>query len=356
MKGCGFVADFDDKNLDSKKLDDAALEAAFIAALNEALAAAPEVVRSVKIPTVAQVAKAKVAQPKVAAPKVGKPKVVETKVMENVKPKVVQNVKLDVKSDVKHKAKPKSKRKYKLPDHDHNGHRQRLKARYHTEGSLRSFQDHEVLELILFYALPYQNTNGIAHELLNCFGSLSQVLEADYNELQRVDGVGAHVATLLTMVPQIAGRYVTDRWRDEKIFSSTAEICRYAIGLFVGRKNEAFYLICLNSKNQIIRNVLVAEGSIGKVNISVSKVVEEAVKSGSRSVVLAHNHPGGMCKPSGADLAVTRECVKALRYSHIPILDHVIVCGDSTVSFKEKGYMAAVMQAIGREDAVIQKI
>ena len=105
----------------------------------------------------------------------------------------------------------------------HEGHRQRLKNRFLTEG-LDSFETHNILELLLFYSIPQRDTNGIAHKLLDTFGSLKGVFEADFEELIKIDGIKENTATLLKLIPEVARAYFHEEMDEQKIFDTAEKI------------------------------------------------------------------------------------------------------------------------------------
>ncbi|MDD2568599.1 MAG: DNA repair protein RadC [Clostridia bacterium] len=220
----------------------------------------------------------------------------------------------------------------------HEGHRSRLKQKLLEQG-LDSFAEHEVLELLLYYAIPYKDTNALAHRLLSHYGSLAGVLEADYHDLQEQAGVGANTASLLTFIPQLTRYYFANRWREQKSYSNLSELVPYVKTLFVGRTKECFFVICMNSKNQVNMAKLLSEGTVGEVIVYPSKVVEAALKYKARAVILAHNHPGGNLKATFSDLELTAASIAALKTVNIPVLDHIIVAGDVYMSFMERGLL-----------------
>ena len=220
-------------------------------------------------------------------------------------------------------------------DKTHKDHRDRVKDRFIKEG-LESFEDHQVLELLLFYAIPYRDTNGLAHRLLDEFGSLSAILESDAADLQRLSGVGKNTAVLLRLMPEMAKRYFRDRWRDRPVINSTVKAGEYAVNLFVGLKYEAFYLICLNSQNHVNCAVRVQEGTVDEAPVYPRVIVEHALRSSASKVILAHNHPGGSTTPSQSDILVTRKLRNALESISISVVDHIIVAGPVYMSFAEQ--------------------
>ena len=224
------------------------------------------------------------------------------------------------------------------PDNIHTGHRQRLKQRYLAEG-LDSFDEHQVLELLLYYALPQGDTNELGHRLIKHYGSLPAIVDAGFEDLQRVEGVGPHTALLLTLLPDLWRYYHLARGKPRDVFNSRAAMTEYVRHLFIGAGNEAFYLICLDTRNQVTRAVRINEGSVDSVGIEARIVAEAALRYKAKNVILAHNHPGGSLKPTSADLHITGQLTVALLGLDIGVLDHIIVAGDEYLSFWEKGLL-----------------
>jgi len=220
----------------------------------------------------------------------------------------------------------------------HEGHRKRLKERFLKEG-LDSFEQHQVLELLLFFSIPRRDTNEIAHALLNKFGSLSGVFEADPEDLKKVVGIGENSAFLLSLIPDLSRRYFNDKWRDKPELNSSSKAGQYAITLFMGRIYEVFYVICLDSQNRVNYAEMVHEGTINESPVYPRLIVETALRHKANSVILAHNHPGGSLSPSAADIEATRKIVAALEAISIKVVDHIIVCGGKYVSFAEQGLL-----------------
>lgn len=220
----------------------------------------------------------------------------------------------------------------------HQGHRERLKQRCLEEG-LDSFSDHQVLELLLFYALPYQDTNELAHRLLETFGSFSAVLNADYSELLRVSGVGRHTAALLSFLPDLFRRYQLDQFGDRPNLSTLERAGEYCAGLFLGKSYEAFYLICLDLQGNLNQAALIGEGSISNVSVYPRVAVETALRHRAAAVLLTHNHPGGSLQPSRDDLTLTDTVAAALATVGVKVLDHIIVARGKYYSMAEKGLL-----------------
>jgi DNA repair protein RadC len=232
----------------------------------------------------------------------------------------------------------------------HVGHRGRMKERVLRSG-LDSLADHEVLEILLYLTIPRADTNELAHRLLAHFGSVSQVLEADPEELQKVKGVGANTAFMLSLMPQLARRYLSDKNRERPVFGDTKAFAEYIMRLFVGEKHEVAYMLCLNASMRLIHTARLGKGDVGSVTVSVSDVVAQALRHNARCVVLAHNHPGGRLKVSADDFELTKRCMKALAYVQVSLLDHFVVCGDMYCSFQEKNYMETLKAMVRHEEA-----
>ena len=218
----------------------------------------------------------------------------------------------------------------------HDGHRQRLKDRFRQEG-LDKFDEIQVLELLLFYAIPQRDTNPLAHRLLDHFGSLAQVLEAPVEELEKISGVGANAATLLTLTTALARYYMVNRGTQTAILTSTEMCGDYLLPHFVGRRNETVFLLCLDAKCKVLCCKEVGEGSVNSASVPIRRIVEMALSMNATSVVLAHNHPSGLALPSGEDVQTTRRLAVALDAVDITLADHIVVADDDYVSMAQSG-------------------
>lgn len=222
----------------------------------------------------------------------------------------------------------------KNPKNPHQGHRQRLKARVLSEG-IDNFEDHQILELLLFYAIPMKDTNALAHRLIGHYGSLAGVFDANPRDLSALVGVTENTALLLCLIPALARRYQQGKLAPKAVLGSTTAAGEYAVSLFTGRLNEVFYVICLDSQNKVNQATLLHEGTINEAPVYPRLIVETALRHQAASIILAHNHPGGSQRPSQADLDVTRRIRQATEAIAIPVVDHIIVAGDSYYSFAE---------------------
>jgi len=222
---------------------------------------------------------------------------------------------------------------------EHEGHRQRMRDRFLKEG-LDGFAPHEVLELLLCYAIPQRNVNSLAHELLVHFGSLHGVFEAIPEQLQEVDGIGPYAATLLHMMVPLFRRIEISRMGQKPKLQNRRDVQNYCIHLLSGLHHEHFYLLALDAQMQLLGAVLIGKGSLSEVPAYPRLAVEAAIKYNAHSVILCHNHPGGSIEPSDADLQTTRRLAEVLSGIDVMVMDHMIVAGDQAGSMVQMGYMS----------------
>jgi DNA repair protein RadC len=219
----------------------------------------------------------------------------------------------------------------------HDGHRQRLKDRFRRDG-LDNFDELYVLELLLFYCIPRKDTNPLAHRLLEHFGSLTAVLEASPEELEKVEGVSQSTSTFLSLITQV-GRYYQVRRADPGEILKTSDQCgHYLVPYFYGRETETVFLLCLDAKCKVICCKKVGEGNVNSANIPIRRVVEMALSTNATSVVLAHNHPSGLALPSAEDVQTTYRVAAALESVEIILSDHIVVSNDDFVSMVQSRY------------------
>ena len=205
----------------------------------------------------------------------------------------------------------------------HKNHRKRLRERY-DKYSLESFEEHNILELLLFHSIPRADTNTTAHELINAFGSLYDVLCAPYEELIRVKGVGPASARLI--------RNVCDTAREANLRKMAAvpiadypHLHMYATEWFIAKPAGVVAVMLMDDKNRIVHTAtLSATHKIRSLSYA-NTVKELAAKYNAPRVVLMHNHANGIMKPSDEDLYLTQQLYSALAEDGITILEHLIV-------------------------------
>ena len=221
----------------------------------------------------------------------------------------------------------------------HEGHRSRLKKRFLNEG-LDGFEPHQVLELMLFYAIPQKDTNPLAHELINRFGSFAGVLDASVEELMSVDGIKENAATYLKMFTSVFRVYEQAENQKDACYDTLEKIAQFAKRQFVGLTCERVYAMFLNNRLQVLECFLVSEGTVNSAPVVPRIIAQKAIQLKASSLVLMHNHPQGIAVASPEDLRLTRVIEQACNVIGVYFLDHLIVAGDEYTSVlrKAKGY------------------
>ncbi len=206
----------------------------------------------------------------------------------------------------------------------HKNHRERVKNKY-LEHGLECFADHEVLEMILFYSVPQKDTNVMAHELIDRFGSLRKVLEATPDELFEVSGIKSHTAVLLGIIRDINRRCILSEVREGEVFDRVSKIGEYLLGYFSGITNERVCVMLLDNSMRLIDCVKISDGSVNGSSINYRLIAQTALAKKASGAILAHNHPDGCAIPSREDREVTRAVEAALSVVGVNLLEHIIV-------------------------------
>ena len=217
----------------------------------------------------------------------------------------------------------------------HDGHRQRLIQRF-LEEDLDNFEPHNVLELLLFYAIPRKDTNELAHVLIDTFGSLKGVFDAPYEEVIKVAGIGPNTAALLKLVPSLTRTYYSSDARSV-ILDTSEKSGEYFLPYYIGQTEEVVRLACLDAGGKVISNQILHRGSANAAEVNLRKIVNIALRNNAMGVILAHNHPGGLPLPSEEDVATTKSIREALMPMGILLMDHIIVAGQDYVSMARSG-------------------
>lgn len=213
----------------------------------------------------------------------------------------------------------------------HKDHRQRVRERYFKEG-IDSMAEHNIVEFLLFFGIPFKDTNGIAHELIEKFGDLSGILEAPVEELMRVEGIGENAAALISLTHDIAERYHEKKLQDTVSSAEETSFSEFLSVKYAGETKEKVYLLCIDAKGKIQHCVKICDGSPDSAYLDTRMVVETVVRFDSKTVILAHNHPNGFAVPSSADVETTKSLIPVLRAINVNLADHIIVSADDTFS------------------------
>ncbi len=218
------------------------------------------------------------------------------------------------------------------------GHRQRVKERYLNEGNMDSFQDYEVLEMMLFYAYPMKDTKPIAKKLINIFGSLHNVLNAEPAQLMEEAGLTQNVAIYISMFPNVMRQYTKSFYKKGIVIEKVYEAIDLFSGLLKAQANETFYMVSLNVARKVIAIDRIGDGSAEEVNLCIELILKKALLNNASFVIIGHNHPSGICEPSENDYAMTGEIKRGLESLGIKMIDHIIVCGNKNFSFSKCRY------------------
>ena len=223
----------------------------------------------------------------------------------------------------------------------HGGHRKRMRAEFLRAGA-EGMEDHRLLELLLFYAIPQGDVNPLAHRLVDEFGSLSGVFHATYDQLVQVPGVGPNTAVLLQLIPAAAARYMRQAASFEGQIASLWQLKEMLEPCFFGQRDELAYLVCMDGKSKVLAVKKLGEGVVDTVPITSRKVMEAALACNASQVVLAHNHVSGVAYPSEADISTTLHLARVLKEAAgIALVDHLIFAGGDMVSMAESGLLRA---------------
>jgi DNA repair protein RadC len=215
------------------------------------------------------------------------------------------------------------------------GHRKRIKERFIREG-LDSFRDYEVVEFILTYALARKDTKPLAKRLLKALGSLRGIVEAPLEKLTEVKGLGEHSAILFKLIKEASERYLRDQLLlTQNVIASPGELITYCQSKMGWLKDEQFRMIYLNTRNQVIEEEVLQEGTVDQTVVYPRKVMERAIRLKATALILVHNHPGGSPYPSPEDRELTRTLTQAARNLQIKIHDHLIIGREGHFSFLE---------------------
>lgn len=206
----------------------------------------------------------------------------------------------------------------------HEGHRARLKKRFLSDGG-ENMADHELLEMLLFFAIPRRNTNNIAHALLNRYGTLEQLLMASTEDLTQITGIGESSALFLKTVSAMIRRVATQMKSELPRYFTAKDLEEHLLPLFSQLAHERLYMLGFDGKMRYLFCEKITDGSTSAVAVNVQNMLRIALSREATTVVLAHNHPRGLAIPSAADVAITLEYRDILRSVGIVLMEHYVV-------------------------------
>ena len=212
----------------------------------------------------------------------------------------------------------------------HSGHRKRVRAGVVKNG-FSYLEDHQLLELLLFHAIPQADTNELAHRLLSEFGSLRDVFECDIHKLQRVSGVGENTAVMLSAMGETYKRIYKSKPSKKIAYKTEEDYQELVVSRLSGETKEKVMLFCFNSARRLLNESVISEGDEVSAFINTRKIVQTVIDCDATFSILAHNHPMGSCEPSAGDIDSTRSVCVMLRRLGFILADHFIVGSDDSV-------------------------
>lgn len=218
----------------------------------------------------------------------------------------------------------------------HSGHRKRIRENYRKAG-IEGLQEHEILELLLTYAIPRKDVNEHAHRLLRAFGNLQGVLEASIPELMTVEGIGEQAAVFLRLLHDVNQRVTVQSFQNEQsaiCMRNTVQSCRYALAVSKNDTEETLRAYCLDKHMRLLHMEILAVGEKDRVAVSPNQVVKLAILHGAAYVVLSHNHPSGDLRPSESDLRSADRIREALNAVGVNLSDELILGHRAAYSFR----------------------
>jgi DNA repair protein RadC len=221
-------------------------------------------------------------------------------------------------------------------------HRKRLRERFQRAG-LEGLHDYELLELLLTYAIPRKDVKPVAKRLIERFESLSGILDAGQKELEEVADMGPASAALIRLVKELCSAYLAQRMKHRDVLASPQVVTDFARVKLAGRPHEAFMVIYLTTKNEVIDHEVIHEGTVDHAVVYPRRIIEAALQHHATGLILVHNHPSGHPEPSEEDKHLTRALVDAARIMDIRVVDHLVVGKDGYFSFVEHRLLSGVV-------------
>lgn len=220
----------------------------------------------------------------------------------------------------------------------YHGHRDRLRERFVTGGP-DSLADYELMELLLFMAIPRRDVKPLAKDLIKQFGGLSGVLNAPLHELQAVEGLSETSAIMVKSIAAAGHRMLKQDMMNKPVLNSWSRLMDYLAASMAHERKEHFRILFLNRKNELIADEIQQSGTVDHTPAYPREIMKRALEVGATAIILVHNHPSGDSRPSAADIEMTDTIVAAGKPFNIVIHDHIIVAKGGHTSFKNLGLL-----------------
>ncbi len=218
------------------------------------------------------------------------------------------------------------------------GHRERLRSRFRKVG-IDGVQDYELLELLLFRAIPRRDVKPLAKEMIATFGGFAQTLAAPIDRLTEIKGISENVAQELKIIHAASIKLAQERVLNRPVISSWNDLLAYCRAAMADEKTELFRILFLDKKNILIADEVQQRGTVDHTPVYPREVVKRALELGASAIILVHNHPSGDPTPSQADIEMTKQIVNASRALNIRVHDHLVIGHDKHASFKSLGLL-----------------
>lgn len=232
-------------------------------------------------------------------------------------------------------AKPKKDEPSKNEPH-YKGHRDRLRGRFLDNGP-DALQDYELLELVLFLAIPQKDVKPLAKDLIKRFGGLAELMNAPIEELTKVDGIKEKTALAIKSINALSQRAAKNEFIGKPVLNSWTRLMDYCMSTMAHETKEHFRILFLNKKNELIADEIQGSGTVDHTPAYPREIMKRSLELGATAIILMHNHPSGDPKPSQADVDMTRQIMRAAEPFNIAIHDHIIISKSGYSSFKSLG-------------------
>ncbi len=226
----------------------------------------------------------------------------------------------------------------------HEKHRQRMKQSFRDAG-LQGFQPHNIVEMMLFYSLPRCNTNETAHLLLNEFGSIAGVLDAPFEALTNIYGVGTESATFIKFLPELFRAYEESKFSDKPYIETSDAAKKYLASYFKTATSEKLVILYLDGRCRLIKDAEISQGNENMVYTDLTAIVKSAILLNAKGVIIAHNHISGFAVPSSEDKEMTEKLAKMLMPVGIYLCDHILFGGKDVCCFSKTKHVKSNLLA-----------
>lgn len=239
----------------------------------------------------------------------------------------------------------------------HEGHRQRIKNKVKKFG-LSALEKHEILEVLLSYSIPRKDVNPIAHNLLNEFGSISNVIDADIADLKLIDGVGEESALYFKVLAEFVNVYLESR-RDDKdiVLQSVSESIKYFRTNFAVDRTETFVGVCLSKANKVVKTFIIKGKDDAEIEFTIEMLADNLKVQKVSKLLMFHTHPHGKVLPSKTDIETTKKIVEIASLFGVELFDHIILNSAEHYSFRGDGLLDEIKKHCNlKEEANIRNI